>query len=415
MATAGARSGYDNRRPIAGRVRLGLIGLGPRGMQDWIPMTQIVDGAELVGVCDRLDIRRLEGAAQAGLPTQHAHRDASELLARSDVDAIVVCVAPELQPQLIVDALEAGKHVICDVPLGYTIEDCWRVVLAVERSGLTFALAEQLSFTPSILEWRRMYHRGDLGKILYGEAQYVHDIHPDWYWMDGETGRYLSWEEARSHPNATKTRFWDLRHPIWYNPHSLCPLLRVLDERVVTVSCMSTRRQSYFREEVPLPDFEVALMHTEGDSILRVASGYVTPAPSPSHWLHLWGTKAEVETGRRATPPASALSEEGLHWRADQHMFTRQPMSWSFTGRERGAAQTPKFGWVGVDHHPLYDFVESILEGRPPVLDVYRAAGVAGAAATAGTSAENGGSALPVPDFRPGPARKAGEAPAEAH
>jgi hypothetical protein len=68
-------------------------------------------------------------------------------------------------------------------------------------------------------------------------------------------------------------------------------------------------------------------------------------------------------------------------------------------------------GHGGLDFYPIHDFIQCIRNGGAPVVDVYRAANVAAAAAMAGLSAENGSRPLPVPDFRPGPARRPGERP----
>jgi predicted dehydrogenase len=320
-------------------------------------------------------------------------------------------VEPESNAEVVVRSLEAGKHVICEVPLAYTLEDCWRIILAVERSGLTMAMAEQLSYAPFVPAWPQLIDDGLLGKIIYAEAQYLHGLPDEWYWTDARTGRRLSWAEAKTNPTAVKSRLWTLLHPIWYNPHSLGPLLRILDDRVTQVTCLSTRRQSYYREDVPLPDIEVALMHTERDTIVRLAAGLVAPSAEVHHWFHLLGTRGEVETDRRRADYRSLLGAGSLLWLADHYMRSRTEVDWSFTAYQPGTAPPLASGHGGLDHYPVYDFIHSILEDRAPLVDVYRAAEIAGPAIVAGQSAEQGAVPLPVPDFRPGPQRQVGQAP----
>jgi predicted dehydrogenase len=400
-------------------VRFGVIGLGPRGRRGWLRILPQVDRARIVAVCDRIEPLLRDGAAAAGLSDEDAHRDHADLLARADVDAVAIAVETEYQPDLLVQAIEAGKHVICEVPLAYSVEDCWRIVLAVERSGRTLAMAEEFSYSPFVHAWRRLVADGLMGKVTFGEAQYIHGMTKDRYWIDAETGRRLSWEEARRNPNARKTRMWNIHHPIWYSPHSLGPLLRILDDRVVRVTCMATRRPSHYLEEVPLPDMEVALMHTAGDTIIRLAAGLVAPSPRPFLWWHLTGTKGQVETSKRGVGGDGLGNVGALLWLADHQMRTPAEVTWGFTDYQPGAnldlSTFQRLGQTshgGLDFYPAHDFVESVAHDRAPAVDVYRAAEIAAASVLAGTSADQGSALLTVPDFRPGPHRPAGQAPA---
>jgi predicted dehydrogenase len=391
------------------QIGFGIVGMGQRGRRGWIKTVQAVKQARLVAVCDPIAPLREEGARLANLPTTQAYSDLDDLLAQPDVDAIAVVVEPEHQAEIAIRALRAGKHVISEVPAAFTLEECWQLIQAVEETERTYVLAEQNSYAPYVRAWRQLYQTGQLGKVVYGEAQYLHGMTDDRYWHDGETGRRLTWEEARAHPHARKSRVWNLRHPIWYNPHSLAPLLRVLDDRVVTITCMSTRRPSYVREELPNSDFEVALMHTANDTILRIACGFVAPTAWPYHWHHLLGTRGEVETARQAAPDDGLYGQSGLMWLADRFQRGRQPTAWEFTPYQAGASGAGATGHAGSDFYPAQDFVECVLENRRPIIDVYRACEIAGPAIVAGHSAEQGGIPLAVPDFRPNTKRPVGQ------
>lgn len=61
--------------------------------------------------------------------------DYHKLLSRKDVDAVCICTPVETHRRIAEDALEAGKHVLCEKPLASTIEDSWAIVKAVERSA----------------------------------------------------------------------------------------------------------------------------------------------------------------------------------------------------------------------------------------------------------------------------------------
>jgi predicted dehydrogenase len=377
-------------------VRFGIVGLGHRG-RAWMRIIDSVEGARLVALCERYGPLLDEAMRSAGDGDVSSHRDLDAILDSTDVDAIAVTVEPHNQPDIICRALESGKPVICEVPLAYTIEDCWRIVLAVESTGLPFAMAEQLRYSGHVQAWRKMVQEGELGKILMAEGQYLHGMGPDKFWLDGNTGRPLTWEEVATHANPVKSRFWHMPHPILYLPHELSPLLKILDDRVARVTCLGTRPESYCYRGLPVPDLEVAVMRTSRDTVLRLAAGFNAPTPVPNHWFSLMGTKGCVETNR-------SEGDTAKRWLAGSVEKSKAEASWDAMLPD-AATRT---GHWGLDYFPLADFVDAIRAGRSPEMDVYTAVETAAPAILAAKSAEEGGRPFDVPDFRPGPGRSLG-------
>jgi predicted dehydrogenase len=266
------------------------------------------------------------------------------------------------------------------------------------------------------LSWQKMVRDGKLGKILFVEGHYLHAMGEDRFWVDVETGKTLTWAEKADNPNAVKSRFWTLRHPIFYGPHELSPLLKILDDRVVRVCCFSTRTESYRLEEVPfpgmaepltVPDLEVAMMHTQKDTIMRFAAGFSAPA-SNTHWYHLMGTQGDVETGRGKNEPGKTYFCEAPIIRGNEYSIGRADTTWEFDRMPDTASAT---GHGGLDYYPAADFVQCILNGKEPDIDVYEAVETAAPVIMAAASAEEGGRVKTVPDFRPGPERAVGQDP----
>jgi predicted dehydrogenase len=315
----------------------------------WTRTIGNVDGARLAALCERFAPLLDDAGRGAGDPEVVAYRDFDDMLGSPGVDAVVVTVEPHNQPEIICRALESGKPVICEVPLAYTLEDCWRIILAVEKSGLAFSMAEQLRYSGHVLTWQKMVEEGELGKILFAEGQYLHGMGPEKFWLDGSTGNPLTWEEAEAHPNAVKSRFWHMPHPILYLPHELSPLLKVLDDRVHRVTCLGTRKQSYYHQGFPVPDLEVATMRTCKDTVLRLAAGFNAPTPVPNHWFSVMGTKGSVETNR-------SEDDTPKMWLADGEAKSKTEARWD-TALPDAAART---GHWGLDYFPLADFMEAI-------------------------------------------------------
>ena len=117
------------------------------------------------------------------------------------------------------------------------------------------------------------------GRITYCEGQYIGYYGTHQFFQDLQTGRFYRVDQFRDHPSAQPT--WLHRMPpIHYLPHELSPMLKVLDDRVVEVTAMSTASPSYAQPEIGQPDIQVALMKTEKDTLLENGHG-VHPARVP--------------------------------------------------------------------------------------------------------------------------------------
>ena len=406
-------------------IRIGLIGCGRRAAS-WVDRIGSESRARVVAVCDKYRPRaetmkaralRLR-SAQAGDDQIELYVDHRRMLSDDGCDAVVITTEPEHQAGLSAESMDAGYHVISEVPAAYSIEDCWRIVLTSERTGKVYCLAEQLRFSPMVHAWRELVRTGALGCILFAEGHYLHAMEPWRYWLHAETGKAMTWEEASRCPDKkVRSRLWHMPHPILYAPHELSPLLKILDDRVVHVSCCTTGapskryREAPFpgmTEEFPVADLEVALMQTDKGTIVRFAGGFQVPT-SQTHWLHLFGTKGEVETGRgKGEVGYRYLYPDPLIKGGEDHV-PRTPVDWS--DPDLLPAEARAFGHGGMDYYPLASFLDSIIDGKAPDIDLYQAVETAAPVIIAARSAEQDGARLDVPDFRPGPDRRRGERP----
>lgn len=387
------------------KVRFGVVGCGPRGcsvLASCLPLT----GVEVTAVSDLYQARMDEACRLAAPRSLQCFLDFEQMLRNAPVDAVHVAVEPENIPSVVASCLRAGKHVLSDVPMAYSLGEIWEIVLAAEQSGSVYMLGEALRYWPFINRWKSLHDDGMLGKIVYGEGQYLHGMPDNRFYHHPETNARITIEEAETLPGARKSRTWNLRHPILYLPHTLSPLLRVLGERIVSVVCMGNTR-SYARPFFPHPDLETALMRTEKDTVLRVSAGFTVFQPHKPvtmyHWYNLVGTRGSVETARSAQDrmkiflpcagDATARDVDEDFWRAEL------PPEASASGHE------------GIDYWAFRHFFDALLNGTPPPMDVYQAADTAAPAILAAQSAEEGSVPLQVPDFRPGPSRRAGQSP----
>jgi predicted dehydrogenase len=302
-------------------------------------------------------------------------------------------------------ALEAGKHVNSEVPAAYTLADCWRIVTNIERTALVYNLAEQTRFWGFVDAWRDLVQTGRLGKITYAEGQYFGYYGTSHYFQDYRSGRKYSVEDLPERPEAEPT-FQHARPPICSASFDLSILLRVLDDRVRTVSAMSTGRPSHSWPQIGAPDVQVALMHTEKDSLIRMMNGMTQPRPhSDHHWWQIIGTRGSLEWRR-------SLRDKPKLWLAASQMWDWAEVDWRYE-RTDAPPEARASGHGDADYYTQVAFRDAVLRGTPLEFDVYRVMDTMAPALVAVDSIELGGQALPVPDFRPGPHRRPGEMPAD--
>lgn len=386
-------------------IRIGLIGLGHRGLH-WLRMLQSMEGYRITAICDPI-----VALHERALSVLHNRSEVAtyvryeDMLADPNVDAVAVCVRCKEQGALAAQALEAGKHAHSEVPAAHTMEDCWRIVVAVERTGLVYQLGEQTRYWGFVEAWRDLVSEGRLGRVTYCEGQYIGYYGTRQFFQDLETGQFYPIEELPSHPEAKPTWLHTMP-PIHYLPHELSPMLKVLDDRVVEVTAMSTSPPSYSHPEIGQPDIQVALMKTEKDALLRMATGFTQPVPHRGHhWYQVIGTRGCVEWKR---------SERGLPkmWLVDAQMHDVAEADWRFE-RMDAPSEARGSGHGDADYYVHTAFRDAVLEIKPLEFDVYRAMETAAPAILAAESIAQGTRLMHVPDFRPGATRPAGQMPEE--
>jgi predicted dehydrogenase len=383
-------------------IPIAVVGLGSRGLH-WLRRLQAMRGYRVVAICDRIPVlieRARAALARAdGVATCLAYED---VLADRNVAAIALTVRCREQGAMAAQALEAGKHVSAEVPAAHTIEDCWRIVLAAERSGCVYLLGEQGRYGGWVDAWREQVASGRLGQITLCEGQYFH-YYVEKQHQDSLSGAFYPPEVVAAHPEAQPTWLQEMP-PIHYLPHELSPLLSILDDRVVDVVAMSTGSPSYAHPELSQPDVQVALMKTAKGTIMRLATSFAQPhPPANNHWYQVLGTRGRLEWRR-------SLRDLPKLWYADAQMFDLADVDWR---RERtdAPAEARGSGHGDADYYVHAAFRDAVLYRRPPDFDVYRAVDTAAPAILAAESIAQGTRLLPVPDFRPGAARPAGQRP----
>ncbi len=152
----------------ADTINLALIGSGIIGHFD-LDCALKVPGTKVVAVCD-LYQPRLERAKEVWGKDLFTTRDYREVLARKDVDAVLICVPDHWHDHISIDALKAGKHVYCEKPMVHHIEEGQAVIDAHKKSGKVFQVGSQRASASAVLEAKKRYEAGDIGELTSAEA-----------------------------------------------------------------------------------------------------------------------------------------------------------------------------------------------------------------------------------------------------
>lgn len=383
---------------MSDKIRVALVGCGGRGIGMSNYFVKHPD-SEVTALMDIFPSATAAAAESLGIPDAQIFDNFDKLLEDGSIDAVFIAADPMVQTELACRAMEAGKHACTEVPACFTIDDCWKLVKTVRKTGRQYQMMEQARFWGFIETWTQMHERGEFGHICFAQGEYVHYAKHWNSWINKDTGEMCSAFRLPDEWNAEPSwRYKLLSDPIYYLPHTLSPLLKVLDDRVTRVSCMGTRKKSYSfpDEEIELPwsDIQYALMHTEKDTVMVVGAGFSFPhvprGQTTCHWYDVRGTKASVESPR-------GRDDQFRVWRVGADTYETMDLS---TVPLRASEEDAKSGHGGADSRTVATFLEAIRTGEPPEMDVYRAAETAAPAILAAESARHGGIMVTVPDFR---------------
>lgn len=159
-------------RPVSPNdtIRLGLIGYGVQGHFDSGTALK-VPGVELAGVCD-LYTGRIENAKETFGSGVYTTRNYKELLARKDIDAVIIATHDVWHARIAQDALAAGKHVYCEKPMVYKISEGYPVIAAAKKAGKVFQVGSQRVSSLGYAKAKELLAAGEIGKLNMVNAVY---------------------------------------------------------------------------------------------------------------------------------------------------------------------------------------------------------------------------------------------------
>ncbi len=195
IATAAAPLMAQQRTLSANdRIQIALIGAGGMGTGD--AKSSIANGAKLVAVSDVYE-GRLTRAKEVWGNDLFTTRDYREVLARPDIDAVIIATPDHWHQKISVDAMNAGKHVYCEKPMVQRIDDGKPVIEAARKTGCTLQVGSQRVSSIVYQKAKELLAGGAIGELNMVEA---------WWDRNDAIG---AWQYSIPPDASTTTVDWD--------------------------------------------------------------------------------------------------------------------------------------------------------------------------------------------------------------
>ena len=418
-------------------VRVGFVGIGVKGSQH-LGILMNMENVEIVAVCDILENQCREAQAQVvrlGKREPAAYfngeRDFVRMCEQEDLDLVYTATPWRWHTEVCLAAMENGSHAATEIPMAVTLDDCWKLVEASERTGKHCVMMENVNYMRNEMAILRMIREGLFGEIQHTEASYAHDTR---YLKIKDTGDGLWLGDHHATRNGNL-----------YPPHAVGPAAWYLDinrgdrmDYMVSMSCNARGMDLYASEHLPPGHPKRERKYINGDvncSLIKTVKGktmmikHDTDLPRPYSRTNLvQGTRGIV----RGFPEFKACfennanrSETGTAYRSEhrwedgasyaekyehplwKHLRTSDiavPKSeeTGAIGKKTVWEYRPGVKQAGGDFLEDYRLIQALLKGLPIDYDVYDGAAWSAVAPLSEWSVANRSRPIDFPDYTKG-------------
>jgi predicted dehydrogenase len=156
------------------RLRVGVLGAGQIAQAAHFESCTKAANADLYAICDVADDLRERMAITHGAEKQF--NDYDKMLADPEVDAVIIATSDAFHVPASIRALEAGKHVLCEKPLGLTVEETESLRAAVKKSGKILQVGHMKRFDAG-LQAAKKFIDTEMGNLVAMKAWYCDSTH----------------------------------------------------------------------------------------------------------------------------------------------------------------------------------------------------------------------------------------------
>jgi predicted dehydrogenase len=269
------------------RIRIGVIGCGGQSnshMRTLVKMRES-DNIDIGGVCDVFSKRASQAAELTG---GKVFRDYREMLTSKDIDYVLIATPEHWHYQMIVDTIDAGKHVYTEKPMTHHIEEAKKVVAKMKNAKVKLQVGVQGMSDDSYETANKYVKQGVLGKVVAAQIDYSRN-HVDDFWAypldpDVRPGDNLDWN-AWLGPAAKRPfdperfgrwrRYWDYSGGIASDlfVHRVTRIMKSLDLKFPDYVVSTGGKFEFASSKAEIPDtFNVLLDYPGGPTVQLISS-----------------------------------------------------------------------------------------------------------------------------------------------
>lgn len=401
-------------------VRIGFIGTGLRG-RNHVNNLLATEGVECPVICD-IDPSAVEQTLamfeerEKPKPKVYSENEWSfkEMLDKEDLDGVIISTYWKWHTAMSIAAMEAGVVVGVEVSGAFSIDECWNLVDAHERTGTHLMFMENVCYRRDVMAVLNMVRDNQFGELVHFRGGYQHDLRTVKF-NDGEGGLIYgkgSYGEARWRTAHSEHRNADL-----YPTHGLGPIATYMDmnrgNRLTTISSHATKARSlknfatkhpqggenhpYTKVPWKLGDIVTSTITTaRGETIILT---HDTNLPRPySLGFRVQGVDGLAEFDYYTKRVYVEGTSESHRWDFGNEWFEKYDHElWKKYGEKAVGG-----GHGGMDFFLDRAFVEAVRREIAPVLDVYDGAVMRVITPLSEHSIQEGGAPQPIPDFTRG-------------
>jgi hypothetical protein len=387
-------------------VRIAIVGTGLRGrsmLNEWLG----VENVKITALCDVVPAKveqakqRMQRAGHTYEPAIYTNgeRDFENLCRRDDVDFVYTATPWPWHVPVMLAAMANGKHCGTEVPAAYTIDDCWKLVDASEKSRRHCMLMENCCYGYNEMLVLTMVRAGMFGDLIAGGAAYNHDLRAILF-ENRDEGLW------RRIPHTQRTGNF-------YPTHGLGPVAAYMDvnrgdrfDYMVSMDSPEFGLTAWREQTEPKDSPKWKEKYVAGDlnrSLVRTAKGRVillehdvVNARPYSRINSLQGSKGIFEDYPARIYLDGTTPKDQWH-QIDEYKATHEHPLWKALGaKARGA------GHGGMDFIQAWRLVQCFREGMAPDIDVYDAASWSAPGPLSQMSVAKKSAPMAFPDFTRG-------------
>ncbi len=368
------------------KMNVAIVGLGFGA--EFIPIYQRHPQANMYAICQRTQ-QKLDAIGDA-FGVEKRYTDYRELLRDPNVHAVHINSPIPDHAWMSIEALKAGKHVACTVPMATSIADCRKIVELQQKTGRQYMMMETVVYAREFLYIKQLYEDGVLGKIQFLQASHQQD-------MDG-------W------PN-----YWPGLPPMWYATHCVGPVCALTGATAEYVSCFGSgtiREELVAKYQSPFAVETAHIKFKDSDLSARIYRSLFDVARQYRESFDVYGSKASVEWPLVEHEPLilhrAKLPEPKIPKPVRAPDFAKRlpkPIQRFTTkgvydlARKTHLSFTQGAGHGGSHPHLAHAFIQALVGQRDPFPNARQSANWTCVGLCAHQSALKGGAIVRLPDF----------------